>query len=283
MPVADLASQGGEAALWRHWRATQDPAARETLVQLHLPFARMMAAQTYGQRKHDEVGFDDYFQLAAMGLLDAIERYDPEQGALFRTFATKRVRGAILNGLERQTEKSQQIAVSKRLRQERLQQIKADAARASDFTATESVDGGPGSEGPGAEAAPLAADKTPATTLFRYLAEVGIGLALGILLEDTGMVNTDTLDQVAEVPGPEISYFHRTELEALQQRVREAVAELKPQQQQVVRYHYLQEISFEDIARMMDVTRGRISQLHRQALLHLREHLRSPPSCDVSL
>jgi RNA polymerase sigma factor FliA len=51
----------------------------------------------------------------------------------------------------------------------------------------------------------------------------------------------------------------------------------------VIHGHYLQEQPFDEIAVLMGVSKGRVSQLHRQALVRLREILRAAPACDVSL
>jgi RNA polymerase sigma factor for flagellar operon FliA len=68
----------------------------------------------------------------------------------------------------------------------------------------------------------------------------------------------------------------------LQRRLVGMVDLLSPQQRTVIRYHYLQDHSFEDIATLMSVTRGRISQIHRQGLSALRLRLAADASCDVS-
>ncbi|SFQ11230.1 sigma-70 family RNA polymerase sigma factor [Variovorax sp. 770b2] len=258
------------AALWTRWRKEHDEAAREQLICHYLPYAKMVAATVYGRRTHNDVEFADYLQLARVGLLEAVDRFEPGQGAQFKTFAAKRVQGSVLNGLTRLTEKNQQISVAMRLRQERLEAVK-DAAAAAE-------DAGDGQAGATASAGPRSADK-----LFKYLAEVGIGLALGVLLEDTGMVDGEAFDGNAHAPSPEVSYFRKTEILQLRTVLRDLVNQLSDQQKSVIRQHYLQEVPFDDIATMMGVTRGRVSQLHRQGLLRLRELLAKDARCDVSL
>ncbi|MGJ7502507.1 sigma-70 family RNA polymerase sigma factor [Variovorax sp. ZT5P49] len=257
------------AALWVRWRKDQDEAAREQLIGHYLPYARMVAATVYGRRTHNDVEFDDYLQLARMGLLEAVDRFVPGQGAQFKTFAAKRVQGAVLNGLTRLTEKNQQISVSMRLRQERLEAVKeAAAAQASEKSQDSS--------------ASAAASSRSSDKLFKYLAEVGIGLALGVLLEDTGMVDAEAFDGNGQAPSPEVSYFRKTEIIQLRTVLRDLVGQLSDQQKMVIRHHYLQEIPFDEIAKIMGVTRGRVSQLHRQGLLRLRELLGKDARCDVS-
>lgn len=266
------------APLWARWRTAGDESAREALIRHYLPYARMMAAGLYGRRSHNDVEFEDYLQLARVGLIEAVDRFDPAKGNQFNSFASKRVHGAILNGLVRLTEKNQQISVLMRLRQERLASIK-EAAAHDEADATAESDAANSSPRPDAATA-RSADK-----LFKYLAEVGIGIALGILLEDTGMVDAEAFDgeEVAHAPSPEVSYFRRTEIVQLGTLLRSLMDRLSDHQKTVIRYHYLQEVPFDEIASRMGLTRGRISQLHRQGLLRLRELLGKDARLDVSL
>lgn len=251
-----------EPALWAVFRQSRDRAARDALVELHIPYARVVAATYYGRRIHDEIEFDDYLQYARIGLLEALERYDPTQGAQFRTFAARRMHGAILDGIERSTEKQQQIAVRQRLRRERVDAIKEAAGAETGLSRAVGRDQAPSGD-----------------ALFRYLADVGIGLALCRLLEGTGMVD---LSAATDSSLPAERAYHPIELAQLRRRMLDLVDGLSAQQRTVVRYHYLQEHSFADVASLMGVTRGRVSQIHRQALAALRVGLAASPSCDVS-
>ena len=257
------------AALWVRWRKDRDDTARDQLIGHYLPYARMVAATVYARRTHNDVEFDDYLQLARIGLLEAVDRFEPGQGAQFKTFAAKRVQGAVLNGLVRLTEKNQQISVRMRLQQERLEAIKEAAAEKAAEEAQQ-----------GATAASSTA-RSP-DRLFKYLADVGIGLALGVLLEDTGMIDAEAFESGGQAPSPEVSYFRKTEIVQLRTVLRDLVGQLSEQQRLVIRHHYLQEVPFDEIAALMGVTRGRVSQLHRQGLLRLRELLGRDARCDVS-
>ena len=125
------------------------------------------------------------------------------------------------------------------------------------------------------------------STLLAYLAEVGIGIALGVMLEDTGMVAADGesegRDVAAVAASPDVLYFRKTELQRWREQLREALARLPAQESKVIRYHYQQEIPFDEIAAMLGVSRSRISQLHRQGLGKLRHMLGQGPPCDVFL
>lgn len=243
----------GEHALWLRLRGDDD-SARAALLELHLPYARTVAATYYRRRVHDEIEFDDYLQFARLGMVEAMQRFDPDQGALFRTFAARRMHGAILDGLERCTEKQQQIAARQRLQKERLADLRHTL-------------------GP----------TRHADDLFRHLADVGIGLALCHLLEGTGMVDLGETASNADPAADEAGERHYAsfELAQLKRRLVALVDRLAPQQRTVIRYHYLQEHSFEDVAHLMGVTRGRVSQIHRAALAALRDALAAEGHVDL--
>jgi RNA polymerase sigma factor for flagellar operon FliA len=255
-PPAALPAPGGEElALWRGLRQGTDPVAREKLLALHLPYARVVAASYYGKRFHDEIEFDDYHQYASLGLLEAMERFDPERGAQFRTFAARRMHGAILDGIERLTEKQQQIAARRRARAEQLEASKELAA----------------------QRAGLAAGTVPRhpQQLLHYMAEVGVGLALAWMLDGTAMV--DDPERAESVP-----FYRSTEIRQLRERLLQVVDALPAQERTVVRYHYLQEIPFDQVAAMLHLTKGRISQIHKQALLRLRAGVADHADLDLS-
>ena len=68
-------------------------------------------------------------------------------------------------------------------------------------------------------------------------------------------------------------FYRSAELRQLRERLVQAVEGLPAQERAVIRGHYLQEVPFEQIAASLQLTRGRISQVHRRALLRLRSLL----------
>jgi RNA polymerase sigma factor for flagellar operon FliA len=264
---AASATEAALIALWTRWRLGRDAAARNELIEFYMPHARAVAAMVYAQRVHDEVEFGDYLQLACVGLIEAVDRYDSMEGAPFKSYASHRIRGAILDELDRLSEKTQQIALRARLRRERLEDAKAIAH-------------------PKAEDAPKPAALTARgmeNRMLAYLAEVGIGIALGVMLEGTGMWRDEVEPEANEsLPSiAQVSYFRKSELQCLRDTLRELVNQLPADERTVVRYHYQQEISFEQVGIMMGVSRSRVSQLHQNALKRLRKAATRGPPCDV--
>lgn len=243
-------------ALWEQWTMHRNHACRQQLVDFYFPHARIVAACSYRLRSHDDIEFDDYLQWACIGLIESIDRFDIRLGVRFETFSEVRMRGAILTGIEKTSEKQQQIGWRKRLRMERYASLKADKKTAREGRLAEIPEG---------------------DGLLRYLADMGIGLALAYLLEGTGM-----LGPAASEPASFCQY-RRLEMAQMRQRLKEMVGQLPRQEYLVVSSHYLQELSFADIAAMMNLSKGRVAQLHRQALLRLREMLAQRQVLDTTL
>jgi RNA polymerase sigma-B factor len=80
----------GPSHLWR-LRQAGDPAARDELIRCHLPLARKLASR-YRSRNEP---FEDLVQVACVGLVNAVDRYDPARGKSFRAFAIPTILGEL--------------------------------------------------------------------------------------------------------------------------------------------------------------------------------------------
>jgi RNA polymerase sigma factor for flagellar operon FliA len=246
--AASSAGAGGEhdeAPLWQRWRGG-DGSAREKLIERYLPYSKAIAARLYARRPIDDVEFEEYQQFATVGLLESIDRYRPDRGAQFTTFATPRIRGAVLSGVERLTERRQQTAFRRRAMSERVASLVQD-------------------------------DVSPNHTqaLLDELEKIGVGVALGLILEGTGMLSRP------EDGLPDDAYA-QVELRQAHQRLWEMVKHLTDRERQVVELHYREARRFEEIARTLRLSKGRVSQLHRQALTRLHGLMTAAEACDVA-
>ena len=233
--------------LWAQFAASRDPAARAQLLAAYMAFARMMAAKVYARRTYTEMEFGDYLQYATIGLIEAIERFEPGRAIKFETYAASRITGAMLSGIEQSSEIQQQIAARRRIVGQRMASLMEAAP----------------------EAAPAGVEAA-----FGRLAEIAIGLAVGFALEDTGM-------HAAEGAQYQDNCYAGVELRQLQKRVSGVLDQLPGNQRRVIHGHYLQHMQFEEIATAMALTRGRVAQIHKQALASLRSLLRDAGQVDL--
>ncbi|MDM4772924.1 sigma-70 family RNA polymerase sigma factor [Solimonas sp. SE-A11] len=231
-------TQSDEAPLWERLRSVdveESRQAREDLVLRHLWLAKAVAARVLQERSFTaDLDLRDLVQLATVGLIESVDRYDPSMGVPFSAYARKRVQGAVLNGLEQSSEYRAQNSWLHRMGKERAESI-------------------------------TSANSSEGDSLLR-LAEVTVGLAIGFMLEDSGMYvsSPDRIDTPYDV----------NELAVLQGQLRLVVTELPESQRKVVELHYFKELSFSEIGAVLRLTKARISQIHGKALLEIRRRLK---------
>lgn len=237
-------SKEEERDLWERFGQNRDLSARARLVDTYLDLARKVAARLFSHRTDDGLEFADYLQYARVGLLEALERYDPSREASFSTFAMYRMRGAILNGIEKYNERLAQWSFHRRLQKDRIDSL---ADHAADTTSTD---------------------------LFERMTDVAIGFAMGHVLEKTGLDEAESEDD-----GP----YASLELERLREQLRMVVDSLPERERQIVRYHYFEYMAFAEIASLLGLSKGRVSQLHARALALIRKGYECIGTLDLSL
>src|SRR5207248_1252029 len=86
-------------ALWRSYRSNADPAIRDRLIVTYAPLVKYVAGRL-GSGLPAHVDDEDLVSYGLLGLIGAIERYDPERDVKFETYAIARIRGALIDTIE---------------------------------------------------------------------------------------------------------------------------------------------------------------------------------------
>lgn len=229
----------GEMSLWRAMREDESAAARERLFTHYLPFARALAGRQFRGRTGGDIEYEDFLQLSCAGLLEAMDRYDPGLGVPFRGFAVRRINGSILDGLAKTSEIREQLAIRHRMRRERLRSL-----------------------------APGDAGELPPSEAMEALIDLAIGLALGFMLEGTSLYRED-----GNAAGAQPTAYDSLAWKDLVERLSVELGRLHDRDRAIVRLHYLEGVSFDQIAALLGLSKGRISQLHKSALALLRKRI----------
>lgn len=243
VPAKSLTKED-EKQLWEIYTQNRDSETRTKLVEYYLDAAKKVAAKLYYHRPDDDLEFGDYLQYARLGLLDAVDRYDPGRDASFTTYATYRMRGAVLNGIEKHSEKRAQWSFQRRLHKERADSLVAEH------------------------------DCSHEGRLFEEMANIAIGLAVGHLLEEPITVHEE--ERTEDEP------YLSLEISRLREQLRMIVGSLPEREQQIVAYHYYEQMAFGEIASILGLSKGRVSQLHSRALKLIRDAYESLGSLDLS-
>ncbi|MDH2239981.1 sigma-70 family RNA polymerase sigma factor [Pigmentiphaga sp. GD03639] len=234
-----------EAELWQAFHLTRSSEAREAVFLHYLAHAKTITARVYARRQYDDIDFQDLYQLGCIGLLEAIDVFDPHREASFRTFSFARIEGNILNGISRLTDGQEQVFLRSRIKKDRLASLKDPAAGSTKKDA------------------------------FSQLCDVATGMAIGFMLEDTRMwVSSDSAHG-------DMNAYRTAAWKQSQDKLRAQVDRLPANEKRVILYHYYYGLAFESIAAAMGLSKGRISQLHRSALNGLKKSL--PPSAALSI
>ena len=220
------------------WQAREAGSAREALFARYLPIARRLAWRFLRDTPQEALEFAELLQLAGVGLLEAIDGYKPELGVPFRYYCTRRIRGAIIEGIARLTEVNQQISTRRRIERERLRSLRAEGIE------------------------PQSLDEKLA-----LIGDIAAELAIGLMLEETAMFVRE------DEPDPARDAYETLAWRQGVQHLLSALDGLPPRDAQVIRYHYLEGVPFDQIARLMALSKGRISQIHKAAVGLLRKRL----------
>jgi RNA polymerase sigma factor for flagellar operon FliA len=233
-----------EPALWARLRSDGSALARERLFSLHFPFARQLAKRHFLDRTGGDIEFPDLCQLASAGLLEAIDRFDPAAGVPFRGYAARRITGSILDGVAKMSELREQISHRNRMRHERARSLGAPRA-----------------------------ETLPPLGAMQALTDLAVGLALGFMLEESGF----------SAPGDQsiASGYDSLAWKETVSLVTAEIAQLAERDQTIIRQHYFNGLTFDQIGALLGVSRGRVSQLHRAAIENLRRRL--PQKSDFHL
>lgn len=230
-----------EAALWKVYRETSSIASRDKLFELHAKFARNIARRHFHEQSRGDLDLHDLYQLAYVGLMGALDRFDPSYGAPFRSFAAHRISGSIRDGIGRMNEMREQISWRQRVRRERMRSL---------------IEGG-------ASDAQKPIDK---------LSELVVGLALGFMLEGTGMYVEEGCGH-ADINATSGTAYDTLAWKEMVERLGRHLQLLPERERTILQRHYTDGVNFDDLARLLRISKGRVSQLHHAALRQLKRRM----------
>lgn len=241
---------------WEEFKTTGSAEAREALILAYVPLVKYVAGRV-SVGLPSNVDFDDLVSYGVFGLVDAVEKFDPDRGVKFETYAVARIRGAVIDGLR----SIDWVPRSVRQKSKELEQT---------IGALEAKLGRPATDAEIAEALNITVEE-----YHELLSEVK-GVTLASLdevwsgdPEEEGKIpfgqmieNTGSEDPTARVEDVEVKRV-----------LAEAIDHLPERERLVVALYYYEGLTLKEIGEVLRVSESRISQIHTKAILRLRGRL----------
>jgi RNA polymerase sigma factor for flagellar operon FliA len=242
--------------LWRRYKGSGDVAARERLVVAYSPLVKYVSGRmASGLPAHVEEA--DLISYGLVGLINAIERFEPEREIKFETYAITRIKGSIIDELR----SLDWVPRSVRSRARDIERANAKLEHKLQRAPTDEE---------------MSAELGITTDEF-HDALVQISNSTVAALDELWTVSDSSGDQVSlldtltdeNAPDP-AAVMDQTDLK---DRVADAIARLPEREKLVVALYYYENLTLREIGEVLGVTESRVSQLHTKAVLRLRSRL----------
>ena len=238
--------------LWEEYSKNKTPELRERIIIEYAGLVKIVAGKL-GIYLGYNVEYDDLVGYGTFGLIDAIDKYDFDKGVKFETYASLRIRGAILDQVRRMDWLPRTV---------RQKQKKMDAA----YQKLESENGRFATDEELAAELEISVDELSQWQAQTKAAGV---VSLDEYLEqgsENGIVGTVESEDFA---GPEKQMEQKTMKEVLVQ----SLESLTEKEKKVILLYYYEELTLKEISEVLEVSESRISQLHTKAIQKLRLRL----------
>lgn len=251
----DSATKQDIARLWRAYKEERNTDAKDTLISHYLSLVAFIAGRM-AMNSPPQVEKDDLIGWGVLGLLDAIEKFDLKQDASFETYASVRIRGAIIDQIRSLDWAPRSLRRKARQMEQASAKLKEELER--EPTETE-----------------LAAEMNVSENeLFELLTEVhgAYILSLDAALPDATMSRETTLAEItsdALTPSPEEAVMRKE----AEQRLAKAVEKLPDNEKQVITLYYFDELTLKEIGAVLGLSESRICQIHRTVIIKLKRYL----------
>jgi len=244
-----------EEELWPLYKRTRDPQIRDAFIRQYAPLVKYVAGKVAAGMPNT-VEFDDLVGFGVFGLLDAIEKFDPDKNVKFKTYAITRIRGAIFDELR----SIDWVPRSVRQKTKEIEEA---------VVSLESKLGRPASDTEIAGALGLSEDELLKTMLkisgtsvlslndVWYSGDDSDKISIGESIESPSSLNPDA----------------SVERDEVKRVIVQAISELPEKEKKVLVLYYYEDLTLKEIGQVLEVTESRVSQLHTKAILRLRAKL----------
>jgi len=239
-------------AIWEQFAQNNSPELRHVLITAYAPLVRFVVGRL-GIPSTGLLEAEDLVSYGMIGLINAIDRYDPSRGVRFEAFASVRIRGAVIDQL-RTLNWLPRSAIS------RIRQIESALAT------LEQKLGRPAREEEVASAIGVTTDRYRQMLLETNSTVLSLDAPLSSLSQEDEVASLGELLIDHSVPGP----VEQAEQQELTDTLSRAVDNLPQRERLLLSLYYQEELTMKEISKILSVSESRVCQLHMQAVMRLR-------------
>ena len=234
---------------WTRWLNRQNMASRDHLIVHYSPLVKFVAGRV-GAGLPNSVDPGDLVSSGVFGLIDAIDRFDPERGVKFETFAAPRIRGAIYDGLRQLDWVPRSVRSRAREVERAISHLEHDLGRSP-------------TDDELARQLHIGEDE-----LTRWLASIAattigpLDRAVAAGYEPESVESAGMEHPVGAIEDRELRGVMHDEIRKLPER-----------EKLVLSLYYDEGLTLAEIGEILGVTESRVSQIHTKSVLHLRSRL----------
>ena len=245
--------EAGKKMLWEEYDKTKSPEVREKIILEYAPLVKMVAGRLSMYLGYN-VEYEDLVSYGIFGLIDAIDKFDAMKDVKFETYASLRIRGAILD----QIRKMDWIPRTIRQKQKRI-----DAA-------IKEIEAKYGRSATDDEVAASLGITNDEYVDWQSQMKVTNVVSLNEFLEQGSEIpNDNSYNRNAQFDGPE-EVIERDELKRM---LAEALELLTEKERKVIVLYYYEDLTLKEISSILEVSESRISQLHTRALQKMKSRM----------
>ncbi|AEE16573.1 RNA polymerase sigma factor WhiG [Treponema brennaborense] len=253
--AASIFEEKTEDELWLEYKKTKSPALRDAFIRQYMPLVKYVAGKV-ATGMPGSVEFDDLVGFGQFGLLDAINKYDPDKNVKFKTYAVTRIRGSIFDELRQLDWVPRSVRQKAREIEDAIVALESRLGRpASDAE----VAGSMGISEAEFQQTVMRVSGTSVLSLndVWYSGDDSDHVSIGDSIESPASLNPDVI----------------VEREEIRRVIAEAITELPEKEKMVLVLYYHEDLTFKEIGQVLNVSESRISQLHTKANMRLRSKL----------
>lgn len=250
-----LFEQKTEEELWSEYKKTHSQAIRDAFIRQYIPLIKYVAGKV-AVGMPASVEFDDLVSFGQFGLLDAINKFDPDKNVKFKTYAVTRIRGAIFDELRSIDWVPRSVRQKSREIEEAIVRLESKLGRTVSDTEIAAAMGVSDSE---FQQTILKVSGTSILSLSDvwYSGDDSENVYIGDSIESPSSLNPDVI----------------VERDEIKRVIVESIHDLPEKEKMVIVLYYYEDLTFKEIGQVLNVSESRISQLHTRANLRLRAKL----------